>query len=449
MELEQTPLWDEVLKIFAKGPTSTNFAWQVIVHTPVEDLTPLNLDAVNVVRDYHMKFGDVTTISMLFGMGRFARRIYPHRDKLEVTLKRIPILENQDQQADEGQIQAERFTAVLLGDSHSPTVAQGTESNDEFALDLSGVVDVHFQLLDKAFEQVRLIQTGGVVRGANMQNILTTLLTTLTGTVKVGAERGMKGVSMTPADNKSAREQIVLPHGTRLVDLPDHLQTRFGIYNSGLGTYVQNGHWYIFPLYDTSEFNKRTRTLTLLVLPERKLSSVDRTFKVEAGCLTALVTGQTAFRDDAGTNSLNYGNGVRFSNAESFMDQNSNTAGNKTTLSRKDNNSEFTTQDATLAYAPVADTRITANPFVLLTMQAAKRGGMFKAVWENSDLSLLYPGMPVKVMYSDKGELREIYGILHKASNVSMKPGGMTSRTFKNTSVLEIFVNNQLKPISQ
>ncbi len=440
----------EALKILSLPATSTNYGWQAFVHTPEETLTPLNLPSVNFIRDYGGAFGDEITVTMTFGMGAFARRIFPHRERLEVTLKKVPLIENQDQQDTEGEIQAERFTAILIGKFLSPTVGQGMESNDEFALDISQLQEVSFQLLDKATEQLRVLMTGGVARSTNVQDLLTTMISTHSANVKVDGERALKGVDMVPADNKDIKEQIVVTQGTRLIDLSDFVQKRIGVYNAGIGSYIQNRYWYIFPLYDTSDFNKRVKTLTMLVMPERKLSNVERTFNVEGNSLTILVTGQTGFKDDAGSNYQNYGNGVRFSNAAKMMDENSDTSDNKTRLSRKANNNEFVTDaSATLKYAPVASNRITANPFPNLSMQAAKRGGLFKAVWENSDHSLIYPGMVTKIIYSDKGEISEVYGIVQSLHGISHKPAGMTTEKFKNQTVLNVFVNNQLKPVDE
>ena len=447
MEIEDTPLWTEARKILDGPATSANYGWQAFVHTSDETLVPLNLPSVNFIRSYHDCFGDEITVTMTFGLGTFARRIFPNREHLEITLKKVPLVENKDEHDSDGAIQAERFSAVLIGKFISPSVGQGMESNDEDALNITQLIDVNFQLQDKASEQLRVILTGGIARGSNVQSILTTLITNQTADVKVDGERALKGVDMVAPDNKDVKEQIVITQGTRLIDLADYIQKRVGVYNAGIGSYIQSRYWYIFPLYDTSDFNRRTKTLTILVLPERKLSNVERTFKTEAGITTILVTGKTDFKDDAGSNYLNYGNGVRFADAAKQMDKNITAAQNKLRLVRKKTNSEFISEKSPLQYAPVASNRITANPFPNLTLQAAKRGGLFQAVWQNADHSLIFPGMVARIVYSDKGEISELYGIVQSVKMISHKPAGMTSSVFKNQAILDVFVNNQMKPI--
>jgi hypothetical protein len=447
LEFEETPLGAEVQKILKNGATSTNYTWEVTVHTPEKNLKPLNAMSINFIRDYSGGFGDEITISTLFGRGTFAHQILPFREKLEVTLKRIPTNEAVDTENAEGDIQAERFTALLVGDFVSPSLGQGREAKDEFSLNAAGIEDIHFQLQDKACEQLRVLMAGGIGRKTNVQNYLTTIIARDTANLKVNGERALKGVDMIDADNKDVKEQIVVTQGTRLVDLADFIQKRVGVYNSGLGSYIQNGYWYIFPLYDTTEFNRRVKTLTMLVVPENKMSNVERTFRTEAGSTTILVTGKTAFRDDAGSNYQNYGNGVRFAHAGKLMDANSATADNKTKVTRGQNNGEFVTDESTLKYAPVASNRITANPFPSLSLQASKRGGMFRAIWQNSDHSLVYPGMVVKIVYSEDDAMKDVYGIVHGLIHVSHKPGGLTSPRYTNQSVIDVFVNNQIKPL--
>lgn len=448
LEFENTPLWKEAQKIFNEGPTSTNYVWEVIVHTPDDDLAPLNVQSVNNVRDYAGSFGDEITVTTMFGMGTFAHRILKNREKLEVTLKKVPVTETAESENVDGKIQAERFTAYLIGDVSSPSLGQGKEAKDEDALNLTGLKDVHFQLIDKTAEQLIKIMTGGVGRKTTIQQLLTTMLATNTANVKVNGEAAVKGIDMIEADNKDLKEQVIIKQGVRLVDLADYLQARVGIYNAGLGSYYQGGYWYVFPLYDTTDFNRRSKTLTMLVMPENKLTGVERTFRTEEGATTVLVTGPTSFSDDAGTNYANYGNGVRFAHAERMMDANSDVSGNKVKVSRGKNNGEFITDQSPVNFAPVSSKSITANPFPELSLQAAKRGGMFQAVWENSDPSLILPGMVVKVVYSEGDDaMKDVYGIVHDARHVSIKPGAITSKKFINQSIVNVFVNDQIKPL--
>lgn len=452
MEIENTPLWDEANGILTGGATTTNYYWDVVIHygeNKDKDYTPLATIAVNNVRDYCGSFTDERTLTVIMGLGDYSRIIYPSRTTLEVTLSRIPLIEGTTEVDGNAPIQTERLAAILLDSDRSPTIGQGQESNDITALNLTQIVNVNFQIYDKSLEQIRALLTGGIYRSTNVQDLVKTALTNAAMSVEVDGKRIISGVDMVDADNKDEKGQIVITHGTKIIDLPDYVQNRYGIYNSGLGNYIQNNYWHIFTLYDTTEFSNTKKTLSIIILPKRKFASIERTFALKGDALTILVTGETGFRDPSGSLAISSGNGARFSDANVLFDAASTTADNKTKVKRNGNNSEFIANPATngVNMAPVIPDRITANPFTAYTALAARQGGIFKVVWENSDSSLIYPGMPVKVAYVDGDAVNELYGVVHKAINVSHKLSPFGTTRFKHQTILSLFLNNQVTPI--
>jgi hypothetical protein len=233
-----------------------------------------------------------------------------------------------------------------------------------------------------------------------------------------------------------------------VVDTPGYLQYRYGIYNAGLGMYLQNKNLFVYPLYDTSNFNTSKKTLTLINLPKRKFTDIERTFEVIGDMVTVLVTGETGFRDDSGVHYLNAGNGARFTDADALMSAPVTTKNNKTVMKRDANNSEFITGTAIgVDNAATTKQRITANPFVAYSDQAAKRGGMMTVVWQNSDPTILLPGMAVKMLYLDGDTIVEVYGVLHRVQHVAIKYKGFSSARFRQETKLGIFMNSQVTPL--
>lgn len=448
MEIDSTPLYKEARSIMNDGATTANLGWKAVIHYGDEHYTPIQVLSVNFMRDYVDSFTDEVTVTVQIPLGIYARRIYPKRTELQITLKRVPLGEITNAVDGEIEIQSERYSALLIDGDRAPTVAQGAESNDEESLNLTQILDVDFQIYDKALEQLRVMQSGGVLRKTKVQDAILTVLTNQALQANVDGIRAVEGVDMVDADNTDIKNQIIITHGTKLIDVADFIHARIGVYSTGIGSYIQNKYWYIYPLYDTTQFNKRDKTLTILVMPKKKFSNIERTFRVIDDAVTILATGETGFKDDSGTFYVGGGNGVRFADAASMMDG-TKTEGNKTKASRAANNSEFVF-DAPVAginHAPLTPERISANPFTAYSMLAARRGGMFKCVWQNSDHSLLIPGMTVKIIYSDKNEMQEIYGILHGAQSVSHKYSGIGTEKFNNQSVLSVFVNNQVTDI--
>ncbi len=444
MEVEDTPLFREARAIMQSGETKTNFGWRGIVHYGDGKVyTPLQVVSVNTIRDYVNHFTDEMTCTFLIPLGKYARQIYPNRNELQISLVKIPLSELTNQGDENASLEAERYSAVLIDEDRSPTDGQGAEANDEFTLDLTQIIEVHFQLVNKSLEQIRLMSVGGVWRQTKVDNMLRTVLTKEASRADVDDQRAIEGVDMVPISNQDSKEQIVITHGTKLVDVPDFMQKRYGVYNSGLGSFIQNKNWFIYPLYDTTQFPDRQKTVTIIVLPKRKFSSVERTYRSIGDSLTILMTSETAFKDDSGSQYLNEGNGARFTDPGKLFENTVTTGGNKAVMSRARNNSEVLTDQRPdgIQNVPMPADRITANPFSVFSDLSARNGGLFKGIWENSDSKLLLPGMAARILYSDQNEVKEIYGVIQGAEHVSHHHGDLNSMKYINQSVVYVFVN--------
>lgn len=443
-EIEDTPLYREAREIMTNGQTGTNFGWRVLIHLgDTQTFKPLKVVALNNNRNYSEGFTDITTVTLLMGLGSYARKIYPNRNTLQISVFKLPQGELSENDSGDNAIEAERFSATLLDEGPAPVEAQGIEANGEFELDITDLRYVNFQLLNKSLEQIRLMSVGGIYRNCTVADLMRSMLTKEATKADVPEERALVGVDLVPVSNNDKHPQIVITHGVKLIDVPDFLQKRYGVYNAGLGSYIQNKYWHIFPLYDTTQFNERQQTLTVLMMPPRKYSNIERTYRQVGDSLTILVTGESGFKDDSGTEYLNQGNGARFSDARRQMEAVSSNQNNKAIISRSRNNNEFTTDKRPdgIQHVPMAQTRITSNPFPIYSGLAARNGGWVKAVWQNSDPKLILPGMMTRVLYSDQNETREMYGVVHRVASVSMGVGDIVSEKFTTQTVLDIFVN--------
>jgi hypothetical protein len=457
MEILNTPLGNEATSIMNSGSTETSFGWDALIHFKSTDKTtgkvtdliykPASVVAVVIRRDYARSYTDEMTCSFLIPLGKYARQIYPSRNDLQISLSKVPFGETTDDISKDIEIQTERYSATLIDKGQSITEAQGTETNDEYSLDLTNVLEVHFQLYNKAIEQLRLISVGGVYRKVNVGALVQTMLTTESSKINIDNIRAVEGVSMLAVSNKEKKEQIVITQGTRLTDVPDYLQKTIGIYNAGIGSYIQGKQWYVYSLFDTTKFNDRKDTLTIIVLPKKKFPNLDRTYRVVNGSLTVLVTSETGYKDDSGTQYLNEGNGARFADANKMVDSSVTIKNNKAIMARGANNSEFVSgkRPDGINNVSLPGQRITSNPFSVYSDLNRRSGGLFSAVWKNSDFKLVTPGMMAKVLFFDEDEIKEYYGIMQAVDHVSHSLG-LGSVRYENQSILSIFVN-KAKPI--
>lgn len=442
MEISQSILSDEISEVFTSGSTNTNFTWSLFLSYKTdkgdEKYEPLKITGFTIRRDYVKGFADEITCRLVVPLGKYTYKIHANRDKLYCTLIKKFIAEGSEEDS-KRDILTQQFKVVLLNKDSAPTMGQGVETTDEESLDLVSLVDVDVQLIPLAIEKIRKIQVGGIYSNTKLDSLLSTMITNESSKINVDADQKLLGTDITPISNNDSKSSIVVPHGTLLIDVADYLQKRIGVYNASIGSYIQNRFWYIFPLYDTSRFESIKDTLTVIILPKKKFHNVERTYLYKNGSRRILVTGQTAFKDDNGTQFLNEGSGSRSTDASSLMSEGSKTKDNKTIVARGKLNTEYVV-DKNANFAPVTGDKITSNPFNSLSQVNFRGGGEFKAVWQNCDPDFLKPGIQTRILYDDSGQIKELYGVLIDAIYLSVPLGGMTGTRYSHQAQLTFFV---------
>ena len=445
MEITYTPLYREATSIVNNGETGSGVGWKAIIHIVGQNKTyvPLQVIAINIRCDFVKAYTDEFTCTLLIPLGKYARLIYPNRTSLEITLSKTPLRESSDDARYDAELESERYSAILIDGDKSPTVGQGRETNDEDSLDLMDMLPVSFQLTNKAMEKLRMVSVGGIFRNTTVKDTIRSLLTKQSQDIKVDNKRVLEGVDIVEPKNASKRDHILLPQGIKIFDVCDYIQKNIGVYNAGVGSYIRNKIWYVFPLYDTTRFNECKQTLSLLILPRNKFPQLERTYKKKGNSLTVLITSETGFKDDSGTQYLNFGNGARFADANKFMEGFNETKDNTTLVARAKNINEFKLEDRPdgVNLINVTQNKITANPYYEYSKLIGRKGGIFKAIWENSEPSLLIPGMMTRISYYDEGGVKEIYATLLGAEHSSMRMGDFGSQKHVVNSLMHFFVN--------
>ena len=435
----------EIAVIMNSGSKPVHFTWTAKIHVNGKNYDALKVLSIDNVQDYELEYSDVMMVKLAISGGTYAKDIYPFKDKVDITVYKTPISEVSTGTDTAVAVQSERYTATLV-DTGNPIV-EGNAGNtlSREALDLANIFEVTFQLVNKALEQIRMISVGGIYRNVKAIDVIKSVLTSEMQKIVVDGKRMPVGVDIVPGTNTAIRDHVVLPHGLRLVDLPEFIHKRCGgVYSTGFGYYLQGDHWYVYPCYDVNRFNTASRTLTILNVPRNKFSGIERTYRKASNSVFILATGEVKYRDDSEVQQLNYGNGVRFSDANNYMNNFSTTAGNKTTVNRGSNNTEVISSPRANGNNNIqmSSNSITANPFVEYSMLARRQGSFYTCVWENSDLTVITPGMPVKIMYMDDEILREVKGVVLKVHNfTSLRGSGMTETRYTSQTVISIFIN--------
>lgn len=452
MDLEQSALYREIIAIQQDGGNPVHFSWEAMIHPVALQgyVAPLKIVNIDIDRDYDGQYSDHIMLKLLIAGGDYMKYVYPYQGNLEITLIRRPLAEVGTNADVTQSVQQERYMAQIVdnGDLSIQGAVHGTASATNF--DLSTPVEAYFQLVNKSVEQMRMISVGGIYRQCTAEAVLKTVLTNANNAVQVDAIRRIKGVDMVPMVNQTPRTHIVIPQGVKLPDLGTYLQEHCGgIYGSGLGIYQQGDYWYVYPKFDPTRFNNPGKTLTVINVPANRFPQVERTFRTNGDALIVMATGNIQFRDSSDPRQLTLGNGVRFADANKFMDGSALTVKDNVVIANRASlNNEFITtpRENGYNYVTSAGNRTTANPLAEMSRMAERDGGVMAFNWENSDPSLIIPGMPCHVLYLVDDAIQELWGtVLKSQSYVQLDGQGMNTTRYKQNTVLSLFVRRTLK----
>jgi hypothetical protein len=448
MEIENSSLYQDVLEVTQSGVKPVHYTWKAVLHANGEDIEILKVVSRDTLMEFDAKYAEEMMLTIELGLGTYAHRVYPNQDKLDITLTRYPIGEVGDAQNDERVVQSQRYTAVLVDRGDVKLEANNSNTPTETALNLTQLLTVEFQLINKTLEQLRLKTFGVTLRDTTVEKAVKAILTSFSQKIDVDAAQLPKGVSMVKASNQTKYDQIVFPHGpVRLVQLPAYLQTHYGIYSAALGYFYHQGYWYLYPRYNVERYRDSAQTLTVINVPQNRFTGTERTYRKVGSHLTILATSEVRLEDRSTALQLNAGNGSRYADANKFMEGFVQTKDNKTTVSRARNVSEFISVERPNGMNNIrfSEKMITANPYVEFSKLAERNGAYFSMRWEHSDQSLIVPGMVAKILYLDGEDIKELYGSLIKVHHYDQMAGtGYVSTRFISHSVLVFFVERSI-----
>jgi hypothetical protein len=446
-DLETSPLYREVLLITQGGPTDSRFAISatLIVKSTGVKLPVLKVLSIDDNKDYVANYMPEMFIKFMLSAGEFANKVYPFINDLDLTITMYPIGEVSGGNPN-GKIVSKTYSAILIdtGDPHF----QQTDSRPltSVELDLSKILDLDFRLVSKTEEMLRGVQVGGIFRRVTTEKVLKAVFSTESAKIKVNNIELIKHVNVVETNNKEVREVINIPQTTPLVNLPMVLQHKCGgLYSADIGYFLHGDGWFVFPLFDTQRYGKEPDCVTIINIPKTKMPGTERTYRKNGDNITLLATGEIRFNNRVQENQAEHGTGVRFVNANDVMGGMGKTSNNETKFSRNEGNNEFVSTKRTdgLNIAMAAKNKIQANQFTELSKLAARNGSIVTLQWENSNLNIIKPGTPVRLVYSDGRKLRTLKGCILKAHEYTQLLGtGMTQSRYGRNTVMTLFIEN-------
>lgn len=420
-------------------------------YAPIEKkgiFRPFRINSLEIIRDYELNAGDELRLSCVFPLGLWYKVMVPYMDYLECVIKKTPLKPNTTSTDRSQKTQVQTYLAIPLMDKANTPDANSFNRFSREALDNQGLVEIDFQLMDLSLEKIRTVTFGNIFRKVKNEDVIKSVLSREASKVKLDDGRpAISAIQMQPADNTEERSHTLITQGTRLIDVPHYVQKRCGgVYSFGLASYIQNKEWYIFAPYNTKNSSQNTKTLNIFKSEDATHDQAEYTWRKDGDRLCILATSNSVFRDDGSQKYKDTGNGIRFADARQYMDKLVETKDNKATAKRKQLNSEYLMQPERLCgeynnNVRISARAINANTYLENSDMALAAGSWVSIEWRNCDVSLLYPGMPVRIQYTKDGKVCQLFGILLKlhCSIANVQPG-LAASQIKQAATLQIFV---------
>lgn len=442
------PIVAEVNQIAGEGPKPVHHVWEAQVHTPNGTLTPFKVLSIDINRDYADNVADEIFLEVAMGIGTYQSQVVPYSSALTVTLKRRSTREGTTAVEFALPIEKQELRATIIGLTSQAVSGNNLYDGHPVAGDLTGIQRVTFQLTDKALEQTTMQSFGAVYRNVTVGDAIKYATVKIAQRINVTKENQIRGVQMTPPNNTKVYSHIVVPHATPSIDVPGYIAHYYGApYASGFGTFLQNGIWYLYPLYDLTLYDKAPKTLTVIAVNPNVTPLPDRSYRTTQNQVIAIATGDRSHIDPGDKLQLNEGNGTRYAGADQTMDHFVDVKGNKATALRAKNTTEMKAVERPSGFDQItmAGSKITDNVFKEMGLVASRMGALLTLTWNNANPSLIFPGMPCRYIYPVNDQIFELKGIVLKSqTQISPLQPGLIESGYQTTTALTLFLRRTL-----
>lgn len=450
MLFKDATTYNELLRLAQTNPAPVNVKLTGIIYADGQAIGIRNVVSLHCQRNYMNDNAEILFVTVQIGQLSYLRLIEPARDKLKFELLRTI----RDQRGLEAKVAetVKRTYRAWLADSLDIALAGGDIGDDE--TDENSLMDITFQLTDPKHDEMRYTDMGGIHRDKTLKELMQQKLGfDLEGRGSTAGldnpdYQGVRGVDVYPPSNDRLYKHIPVDSGTPLTKLPTFLQKTKGVYASGIGQFYQDGRWYIFPLLDVTRFDAEERALTVLNIPPDEMITPERSFIYEAKQLYIFSTGGADYLDSSENTFQRYGSSVSFTPASGNLLNEHMERSNNKALPRPDKTQMgYSVTKRPMDEAKTINTyhHFTDNPYPMTSEMALGRGVIIKVGWENADPSLLYPGMPVKLLYVMDGDVTARYGTLVSVDCATApSTGQILDDDYRSHSTLTLFLDRNV-----
>ncbi len=448
MIIDNTPLDFEIRRVLDSDfkPNAYGYTGQFkIGDKTVDTIRILDIDEE---ADYELSYGSVITCRVVMMLGDYTTDIYPVKGNLEFILKSEKVNYDDRGISDEDSSTEITIYNVSLHPDARPFMSEDNNMVN-VSKDVQNLMDfviVDLQLKPKLLDDVSKTTVGGHFLNTTNADLLRNLITYYCNQFELDDDNKLLGVNIHATASEVVRPSTIIPHqpSVLLGDLADYVQNKAGgVFPSGMAQFIHKRIWYLYPPYDTTGFDDALEKIVIVSVPAKRYPQVEKTYLTENGITTILATGNKKIITDKSQIQDNAGNGVMFADANQIVAGFNDVKNNMAVAKRGLNNNEFLGEKSASGKNNVkmSPEGITANPFVATSRLARSQGHFYMVEWENADPDLIKPGLNVRIMYLNEGEVKSITGVLVKCHRQTKINGqGLMATGYRTFCVLVVFV---------
>nr|DAS75689.1 MAG TPA: hypothetical protein [Caudoviricetes sp.] len=410
------------MRLCAMEPKAVHYTYNGGVTINKGETIPFNyIVSLDVHRDFVNNFSDVTIIEVIINTRDYYDKVLTNPDVLEVYIRKRQMGENSMTIIPGGLLQMRRYKAIPYNPPRRG-LGSGGNSNNEITEPELGYTKCFFQLIDYAALDMKTYQFTGLFPATKPHELLAMAYSGTTEGMTLDSVSVVAGVHMANPDYTTSRD-IIVPRGTTMNNIAQYIQQTYGIYNFGIGAYLFDQHWYVYPLFNNARFEREHFKLVVSIIPYRSDPTNNvRTYYVDDGILTIINNEKTNMLDNRSSEQLNSGTGIQVKNTSEARSENVNYIGpSKWLMTAAPAVSTFNAverKDGYRNYVPILHDE--NNMAKHISSVAGNEGTYLNITWKYANPDLLQPGMPVKIAYGDT-ELKHMYGTLHEYHAISQR----------------------------
>lgn len=437
--------FQEVVRLVSQQIKKVHFAYFAKIVTPKGTFDCFKVIKKDIMRDFEAAYTDAGTIEVLMALDIFMENVYPYRDNLEVQIIKLQRSEHPMMDISGAERTVSHFKGIITNVKDEAT-SNPEKTPDGHVRDRERQFKyLTLQLVDVASDLLSKQTIGGIFTNQIPGEVLKGLMGESAKKTSLETSLSIKGVDMVPPNMQDPKLQYVIPDNTPVIELPNLIQSSwFGIYNNGIGAFLFNRNWYIYPLHDSSRYLQEDRRLTVYVVAKELMPSSPRTYTIQNREIIMVTSSDVVQMDNQNVSNLNQGNAITIQNPEQVAAREGYQAKDgKITASPNTVQSTFALskrEDGT-NMAPNSQVVESVNIAFNMSKLSAREGHQMAFVWESANDELIIPGMPVKVIYSREGKFVEVVGtVLKHQSFTSIQGDVMTSIRYDTKVALGLFV---------